>query len=129
MAPSQSCDSVSLPPDGTVQQQPKSVVVEIAKAVPDALDLLDQQVDGLGGAVGAAAGGMPGQDLGLPRPDRSGQPRELRHANPVYPMVEAFQGDQGGRHADRRVDGSEQLLALPGRGDLTGRIPSGQAGP
>jgi hypothetical protein len=42
------------------------VVGEVAEAVPDALDLLDQQVDGLGGPVGAAIGGVEGEDLGLP---------------------------------------------------------------
>jgi hypothetical protein len=44
MVPSQSCSLVSLPPDATVQQQPQ--LSTFAKAVPNGLDLLDQQVDG-----------------------------------------------------------------------------------
>jgi hypothetical protein len=78
-----------------------------------------EQVDGLGGPLGTAAGGMPGQDLGLPGLDRSGRARQLGHANAVDPMIKALPGDQSGRHAGRSVDSSEQLLALPGRGDLT----------
>jgi hypothetical protein len=42
--------------------------------VPDVLDLLDEEVDGLGGPVGTAAGGVKGEDLGLPRPDGAGKP-------------------------------------------------------
>src|SRR5919106_2111441 len=48
MASSQSCGPVSLPPDATVQQQAQAVVGEVAEAVPDALDLLDKQIHGLG---------------------------------------------------------------------------------
>ena len=73
-AASESCGSVSLPGHAAVQQQPQAVVGEVAEAVPDPLDLLDQQVDSLGGPVGAAAGGMPGEDLGLPDPDGTGKP-------------------------------------------------------
>jgi transposase len=36
---SQSCGLVSLPRDAAVQQQPQPIVGEVAKAVPDALDL------------------------------------------------------------------------------------------
>jgi hypothetical protein len=83
MAPSQSYGLVSLPPDATVQQQPQAVVGEVAETVSDALDLLDEQIHGLGGPVGAALGRMEGEDLGFPGPDRAGQPRQLRPPTPA----------------------------------------------
>jgi hypothetical protein len=43
----------SVPFDAAVQQRAEPVVIEIAEVVPDTFDLLDQQVDGLGRAVGA----------------------------------------------------------------------------
>jgi hypothetical protein len=42
---SQSCGPVSLLGDATVQQQPQAVVDEVAKAVPDALDLFGPKPD------------------------------------------------------------------------------------
>jgi hypothetical protein len=86
---------VSLPPDATVQQQPQSVVVEIAKAVPNALYLLDQQVHGFGRPVGAAAGGMEGKDLSLPGSYGAGQTRQLEDMHAVAPAVEAVQRGPG----------------------------------
>ena len=72
---------------------------------------------------------MEGEDLGLPGPDRAGQARQLRQLDTVCPTVEAVQGGAGCWHGNRGVDGPEQLLALPGRGDLAGRIPSPKASP
>jgi hypothetical protein len=45
--------------------------------VADPLDLLDQQVDRLGGPVGAAIGGVEGEDLELPGLDGPGKPGQL----------------------------------------------------
>ena len=45
-----------------MKQQAQPVVAEVAEAMADPLDLLDEQVHGLGGAVGAAAGGVEGED-------------------------------------------------------------------
>jgi hypothetical protein len=42
IATSQPCGSVSLPPDAAVRQQAQAVVDEVAEAVADALDLLDE---------------------------------------------------------------------------------------
>jgi hypothetical protein len=78
---SQSCGLGSLPNHPAVQQ-PQAVVGEAAEAVPDTLDLLDEQVDGLGGAVGAAPGRVEGQDFGLPGPDRAGQAYQLATLTP-----------------------------------------------
>jgi hypothetical protein len=71
---------------------------------------------------------MPGQDFGLPRPDGTGQPGQLRHLDAVCPPVQAVQRGVRRRHGGRGVDGAEQLLALPGRGHLTTRVPGGKAG-
>ena len=44
-------------------------------------------------------------------------------------MVEAVQGGPGRRRADRSVDSTKQLLALPGRHDLTARVAGRQPSP
>ena len=109
-AASQSGGAVGLPPDAAVQQQPQPVVGEVAEAVPDPLDLLDQQVQCLGGPVGAAIGGVEGEDLGLPRSDGAGKPRQLRHPDAVCPAVEALQGGLGVGQVTGGVDRAQQLL-------------------
>jgi hypothetical protein len=80
---------MGLPGDAAVQQQPQPVVGEVAEAVPDALDLFDEQVDGLGESVGAAIGGVEGQDLGLPGSHGAGQPGQLGDLDAIAPVVEA----------------------------------------
>jgi hypothetical protein len=72
---------------------------------------------------------MEGEDLGLPGAHGTRQPGQFRDLDAVCPVVEAVQGGVGCRRADRSIDGPEQLFALPGRGHLTGQIPSGHAGP
>jgi hypothetical protein len=72
---------------------------------------------------------MPGQDLALPGAHGAGQPGQLSDPNVVCPAVEAVQGGAGRRHANRGVDGPQQLLALPGRSHLAAGITSRQASP
>jgi len=72
---------------------------------------------------------MEGEDLALPGSYGAGKPRQLRHPDAVCPAVEAAQGNAGRRHADRGVDGPQQLLALPGGRHLTGRITEGKPSP
>jgi hypothetical protein len=83
---------VNLPSATTVQQQPQPVIVEVTEALADPLHLLDQQVDGLGGPVGAAIGGMPSKDLGLPGPYGVSQAGQLSDLDAINPAVEAIQG-------------------------------------
>jgi hypothetical protein len=83
----------------------------------------------LPGPVGAAIGGVEGQDLGLPGPHGASQPGQLRDLNATCPAVEAVQGGPGCRRAGRGVDAPQPLLALSGRGHLTTRISRRQAGP
>ena len=90
-APSQPCGLGSPPGDAAVQQQRQAAVGEVAEAMLNALDLLDQQVQGPSGPVGAAAGGVEGKDLGLPCPDRAGQARQFRYPDAIAPAVEACQ--------------------------------------
>jgi hypothetical protein len=71
---------------------------------------------------------VPGEDLGLPGPHGASQPGQLSNLDAIAPVVEAVQRDAGWR-AGRCVDGAEQFLALPGRGDLASRVPSRQASP
>ena len=60
--------------------------------MPDALDLFDEQVDGLGRSVGAPVGGVEGQDLGLPGSYGAGQAGQLGDLDAIAPAVEALQG-------------------------------------
>jgi hypothetical protein len=87
-----------------------------------------EQVDGLGGPLGTAAGGMPGQDLGLPGLDRSGQARQLGHANAVDPMIKRSRATRAaGMPAAASTARSN---SLPCQAAATSRwIPSRQAGP
>ena len=55
----------------------------------DTLDLFDEQVDGLGEAVGAAVGGVECEDLDLPRPDGAGESGQLRDLDAITPPVRA----------------------------------------
>ena len=59
--------------DAAVQQEAEPVVVEVAVAVPDPFDLLDQGVDRFGGSVGDAAGVEVGQQYLPPGVDGAGQ--------------------------------------------------------
>ena len=60
-----------------MQQEAEPVVVEVAESVSDSLDLLDEQVDRFGGAVGHAAGVEVGQQFWVPGVDGAGQPGEF----------------------------------------------------
>jgi hypothetical protein len=123
-AASQSCGLVNLPPSAAIQQS-QAVVGEVAKAVADALDLLDQQVHGLGGPVRAAIGGMPGKDLGLSGPHGAGKARQLRHPDAVSPALKA--APAGARNvATNTVDPS---AAVHHGGLVTGDRGDGERGP
>ncbi len=56
---------------------PKAAVGEVAEAVPDPFDLLDQAADGLGWPVGDSAGVEVGEQLISPSVDGSGQSAPL----------------------------------------------------
>ena len=88
-------------------------MVEVSEAVREPADLLDDQVDGLGAAVGDPAGVEVGQHLGPPRFEGAPEPGDL--------------GDRAGREAVDDlgrdltaggragvVDRAELLVALPG---------------
>src|SRR5215203_6459797 len=92
-----------------------------------AADLLDDEVDGFGAAVGDAGGVEVGQHLLAPRLEGAAEPRDL--------------GDRAGREAvqhllaDRPaglrtgvVDRAELLIALPGQVDLSVWVAGVQAG-
>jgi hypothetical protein len=69
---------------------------------------------------------MPGKHLGLPCPDGASQPAQLTDLDAICPAVEALQRPPGIDGTVGGIDGPEQLLALPGRGHLTGGISSHQ---
>jgi hypothetical protein len=70
----------------------------------DPPDLLDEQVDGFGEPIGAAIGGLEGQDLGLPGSHGASQPAAME----LGPHPTALTADHGGR-------GLELELPLPAR--------------
>jgi hypothetical protein len=53
------------------------MVVEVAVAVADAADLLDDEIHGFGRAVGGAAGGVEREDLVSPGIDGAREPGQL----------------------------------------------------
>jgi hypothetical protein len=59
------------------EEESASVVGEIAIAVAEAADLLDEQVDGFGGSVGGAVGGVEGEELVAPAVDGASEPGQL----------------------------------------------------
>ena len=63
----------SVPLNGGVEQEAEPVVGEVAVAVAEAAELLDDEVVGFGTAVGSAADGVVGEDPVFPGPDGPGQ--------------------------------------------------------
>jgi hypothetical protein len=70
---SQWCRVVILPGDAAVEDEPNSVVVEVAESLAGPFDLLDQQVGRFSGSVGDAAGVEVGQQYLPPGVDGAGQ--------------------------------------------------------
>ena len=97
--------------------------------MPDPLDLLDEQIHGLGGPIGTAIGGMEGKDFGLPDPDGASQPGQLRDLDAICPVVEALQRGPSVSQVAGGIDRAQQLLALPGDRHLAGRISDSQPSP
>jgi hypothetical protein len=92
-------------------QQPQVMVGEVPKAVPEGFDLPSEQVHGLDGRIGAAAGRVEGEDLDLPRAAGAGQARQLGDLDAIRPAVQAVEGGAGRCGAGRGVDGPQQLFA------------------
>ena len=57
---------------------------------------------------------MEGQDLGLPGPHGASQTRQLEELHAIAPTVEAVQRSAGSGQVRGGVNGTQQLLALPG---------------
>ena len=107
-----------MPVDAGVQQEVQSVVVEVAESVADAFDLLDQQVDALGGSVGETAGGVEREDLGFPGEDGLGEPDELGDLGVGDEVVERDETAAGVREIGCGVDLPAHLLGHPRGADL-----------
>jgi len=87
--------------------------------VGEAAGLLDDAVDGFGAAVGDAAGGEVGQDLGPPLPQCPAQAGDLGDRAGVQ-GVEQFLGQLAAlSRGGRVVDAADLLIDLPDELDFT----------
>src|SRR5512135_2860057 len=71
------CRAGSVPDDSAVEQESQTVVAEVPESVGSTPDLLDLEVDGLGGSVRRPAGIEIGQELPPPGAQRATQPGGL----------------------------------------------------
>ena len=94
------------PFDAAVEQKPEPIVLEVAEAVADPLDLLDEQVHGFGGPVGQA-GAVPTEDLVFPTPHRRGEAAEFDDVGGAAVGVEALEALAGLPGGTGGVDLSE----------------------
>src|SRR3954466_14917091 len=77
LAASDSAGGDGSPCDAAAEEESASVVGEVAVAVTESSDLLDEQVDGFGRSVAGAAGGVEGEDLVTPPVDGVGEAGEF----------------------------------------------------
>ena len=59
------------------EHDPQSIMIKISEAVGESTDLLDDQVDGFGAAVGDAVGVEVGEHLLLPRSEGPAEPSDF----------------------------------------------------
>ena len=102
--PSEVRGAVIVPGDAAVQQQPKPVGGEVAKAPADAFDLFDGEGAGFGGSVAGAAGGVPVEDGGLPAADGAGEATHLGGVAGVGPGRQQLEGLAGAVGGGGAVD-------------------------
>ena len=108
------------------EEESAPVVGEVAVAVAEAGDLLNEQVDGFGWFVAGATGGVEGEDLVAPVVDGVREPGELgdvglrgvleEHDEPSFRVVEAVGG----------VDLGEELAGEPDGGDVAVGVAGGE---
>jgi hypothetical protein len=125
--PQQPVCATASPFDAAVQQESEPIVLEVAEAVPDALDLLDQQVHGFGGSVGQA-GAVPAEDLVLPPPDGGGEAAELGDVGTPAVDVEALEPPSSLALRAGGVYLPQQLLGEVGGADLAGGVAGVEPG-
>ena len=89
-------------------------------------DLLDDEVDGLGAAVGDPAGGEVGQDLGPPLSQRPPEPGDLGDRAGVQGLEEPLRDLLAGGRRAGAVDRPEPLIDAPGEFDFPVRVPDRQ---
>ena len=97
--------------------------------MPDPLGLFGEQVHGFGRSVGAAAGDVEGENLGLPGSYGASQAGQLGDPDAIAPAVEALQRDPGLGQVAGGIDRAQQFLALPGGYHLATRVTGGQPRP
>ena len=91
-----------MPCDAAVEQEPESVVVEVAEPVADAFDLFDEQVHGLRRPV-RQAGVVVGEHLVVPGGDGLGEPGQFGDVGLGAPVVEGGDPAAGMRGIDGGV--------------------------
>ena len=93
--------------------------MKVPEPVPDAQDLLDQQVDGFGGSVANSAGAEEGQEFGAPGGEGTSQPPQLGYAGVDAGHDPVVEPGCGVFAITAAVDGAQLLGGHPGGGDLT----------
>src|SRR5215213_2451381 len=109
------------------EQDPEPVVLEIPEAMGEPADLLDDQVDGLGAAVGDAGGVEVGRHLLAPGLEGAAEPAYLGD-RAAGEAVQHLVADRAALPGAGVVDRAELLVALPGEVDLSVRVAGVQAG-
>jgi len=112
---------VSIPGDAAVQEQAQPVVLVVAEAVSDALDFLDDQVDGLGRSVADAGVVEAGDQFIPPGVEGAGQAGQLGDTGVGAMGQQAVEQLLGAGVVRRPVEQAQVLGCDPPRGDLPGR--------
>ena len=124
LAASDSAGGDGIPLDAAAEEESASIVGEVAVAVAEAADLLDEQVDGFGGSVGGAAGGVEGEDLVAPAVDGVRKPCELgdvgvggvleEHDQPALRVGQVACGVDLGQEFAGEPDGGDVAVGVAG---------------
>src|SRR5215204_5895846 len=116
------------PGDAAAEEESASIVGEVAVAVADATDLLDQQVDRFGRSVAGAAGGVEGEDLVAPAVDGAGEAGEFGDLDVGGVLEEHDQPTLGVGQVVGGVDLRQELAGEPHGGDFAVGVAGGEPG-
>ena len=115
-----------MPFHATVEKDPEPEVLEVAEAMGDAQDLLDDEIDRLRGAI-RCAGEVVGQDLDPPTQGGAGQTVELGDVRRLALSDEGVESASCLGDVVGRIGPAQRLLGQHGVEHLVERVPGGEA--